>query len=253
MPVEPGRRLRREALDPKGTVVMGAGIAPGMTNLIAADLLSRHPEADGVEIVFTISTKASGGPAAAEFAHHAATARRYHGTAVVPLPEPFGRRRCFGFAEAEGGWLGDVATGRSVSPYVCIAEPAAHRAMLALNATGLLSRLPRGAFRPSKVENGAPTTEPVAHWVAVQEGGRRIAASTLECEGDFVTAGRCTRALAEALLDEDRGADGRGVFCPEDLVTIGRIMPRLDAAGVRVVDRAPDGAARLDEAVAVAS
>ncbi len=40
------RSLRREAGQAKGTVVMNAGIAPGVTNLLAAQLLEDNPGAD---------------------------------------------------------------------------------------------------------------------------------------------------------------------------------------------------------------
>ncbi len=85
-------RLRREPGPPRGTVLMNAGIAPGLTNLLAADLLARHPEADEVELVFTISVKGSVGPAGGHPDWLTATKR--HRTTVVRLPEPFGRRRC---------------------------------------------------------------------------------------------------------------------------------------------------------------
>ena len=49
--------------EPRGTVLMNAGIAPGLTNLLAADLLADHPEADEVELVFTVSAKSAVGPA----------------------------------------------------------------------------------------------------------------------------------------------------------------------------------------------
>ena len=37
---------------------MHAGIAPGLANLIVAGLLAGHPEADEIEVAFTVSAKA---------------------------------------------------------------------------------------------------------------------------------------------------------------------------------------------------
>src|ERR1700722_19248636 len=59
LPASAAGRLRREPGTPSGTVLMNAGIAPGLTNLIAADLLAQHPAADEVELVFTTSAKGS--------------------------------------------------------------------------------------------------------------------------------------------------------------------------------------------------
>jgi hypothetical protein len=71
-----------------GTVVVGAGIAPGLTNLVAADLLATHPDADEVEIVFTLSIAGTSGPHGARFVHRHLTAMPRHETIEVPLPPP---------------------------------------------------------------------------------------------------------------------------------------------------------------------
>lgn len=236
LPAAEGRSLGQRATSPRGTVVMNAGIAPGITNLVAADLLAAHPQADEIELAFTVSTRSTSGPAGGDFAHRNLTTRARHRTASIPLPEPFGRRRCLGFAEPDAGWLGAVAAGRSVNSYVCLAERSAHRAMLALNAAGLMSRLPRAALGSARSPGGGPSREPVAHWTAVLERGRRIAARTLECRGDYRGASESAVVFAQALLDDGAGAL-RGVFGPEDLLDLDRLTPPLRGVGISVVDR----------------
>ncbi|MGC2005672.1 hypothetical protein [Trebonia sp.] len=44
----------------------------------------------------------------------------HHRVKQVALPEPFGSRRVLGFAEPDGGWLGPMADGLTVSPYICL-------------------------------------------------------------------------------------------------------------------------------------
>ena len=194
------QRLRRVPGEPRGTVLMNAGIAPGLTNLLAADLLARHPEADEVELVFTVSAKSAVGPAGSRFAHRALTREARHQTTVVPLPEPFGRRRCVGFAEADNGWLGAVAGGRAVSPYLCISEHRVHSALLAFNSAGIIARLPRSAFASAPSDaRGAAGAEPVAHWVAVRRRGACLAARTLRCRGDYRSAAAGTVLFARSL------------------------------------------------------
>ena len=239
MPAEAGRGLADQTTTPRGTVVMNAGIAPGLTNLIAADLLAAHPEADEVELAFTVSTKGTSGPAGGDFAHRNLTALGRHRTAFIPLPEPFGNRRCLGFAEGDAGWLGAVAADRAVNPYVCLAESSAHRAMLLLNTAGVISRLPRAVFGSNPTTDGDEASrEPVAHWVAVLEQGRRIAARTLECRGDYLGAAESAVVFAQALVDDGGDAQGRnGVFGPEDLLALDPLTAPLRAAGISVVDR----------------
>jgi hypothetical protein len=60
-------------------------------------------------MLINVSAKSAVGPVGSRFAHRALTREIRRQTTVVPLPEPFGRRRCVGFAEADNGWLGAVA------------------------------------------------------------------------------------------------------------------------------------------------
>jgi len=239
MPAEAGRRLRQQAGTARGTVVMNSGIAPGVTNLIAADLLAAHPEADEVELAFTVSSRSTNGRAGGDFGHRNLTTVGRHRTKVIPLPPPFGPRRCLGFAEPDGGWLGSVAGDRMVSPYLCIAEKATHRAMLALNKAGLMSRLPRASFgSPPRTDEGDASDEPVAHWIAVLKQGERIAAQTLQCRGDYRCAAASTVVFARALIAS--GAGGAlpcGVFDPEDLLSLDALAPALRENGISAVNQ----------------
>jgi len=233
------QRLFRLPGEPRGTVLMNAGIAPGLTNLVAADLLARHPEADEVELVFTVSAKSAVGPAGSRFAHRALTRETRHHTTVVPLPEPFGRRRCVGFAEADNGWLGPVAGGRSVRPYLCISEHPVHSALLAFNSAGIIARLPRSAFASGREDGAAAPcplgAEPVAHWVAVRRGGACLAARTLRCRGDYRSAAAGTVLFGRSLTAVARSRPA-GVLVPEDAFTIGELRTALAESDIVVVD-----------------
>jgi len=219
-----------------GTVVMNAGLAPGVVNLVAADLVARHPDADGIELALTLSASGTSGPAGGEFVHRHLTSRRRHATATIPFPPPIGERRCVEIAEREHGWLGAAAGARSVRTYLCISEPLLHRSVLAANRTGVLSLLPRAAFVGGrKGPPGDASTEAFSEWVAVLRGGQRLAARTVEGEGDYRSTAAATVVLAEALLR--RGDLPAGRFDPEDLLSLGDVSGPLEAAGIRVVDR----------------
>ena len=136
LPAAASRALRAVAGDARGTVLMNAGLAPGVTNLVAAYLLHLHPEAHELQIVITLSSTAPRGPASAQFVRRGLTAVARHRTVDVRLPGPFGERRCVGFGEGDAGWLGGVAEGRVVRVYICVYEPTAHRQLLELNDDG---------------------------------------------------------------------------------------------------------------------
>jgi hypothetical protein len=222
--------------------LMNAGLAPGVTNLAAAELLTSYPEADELEMVFMASAMAPRGPASADFVHRGLTSSARHRTALIPLPEPFGERWCLGFCESDAGWLGGLAEDRVIRPYLCIAEPEAHQRMLALNDRGELRTLPRSAFaaRPPAAP-GKASQEPVAHWVAAAHRGQRLAALTVECEGDFLNAARSTVVFASAQLGRRQRP---GCFDPEEVFVLNDIEPALHAAGIRIVRRSRHGAQR---------
>jgi len=233
LPAAAGRSLRAVAGGARGTVVMNAGLAPGVTTIVAADLLSRHPAASELEIVFTLSLTVPRGPASADFIHRGLTALGRHRTALVPLPSPFGERRCLGFGERDAGWLGGIAEGRIVRQYVCITEPAVHERLLELNGAGAMANLPRSLIgvRKQRVD-GSAGDEPVAHWIAAVRAGRRLGVRTVECVGGSRSAARSTVVFADALR---AGPPPSGCFDPEEIWTLSGVEAELRDAGISVV------------------
>lgn len=232
LPAAASRSLRAVAGGARGKVLMNAGLAPGVTTIVAADLLRAHPDAEELEIVFTLSSTASRGPASADFLHRGLSAVARHRTALIPLPPPLGERRCPGFGEEDAGWLGGIAEGRVVRQYLCITEVAAHERLLALNDAGAMNRLPRSLVGTRHSVEGSASEEPVAHWIAAVRGARRLSARTVECRGDSLHAARSTVVFADALLT---GEPRSGCFDPEELWTLEDVQPRLSASGVVVV------------------
>lgn len=231
LPAAAERSLRAVAAGAQGTVLMNAGLAPGVTSVVAADLLTRHPDADELQIVLTVSTTIARGPAGVEFVHRGLTAVSRHRTVSVPLPAPFGERLCLGFGEGDAGWLGGVAEGRLVRLYVCVTEPATHERLLAENAAGMMRHLPRSLFRSV---DGVAGQEPVAHWIAALRRGRRLSASTVECRGDFLSAARTAAVFADVLRG---GAPRAGCFSPEEVCTLADVDAALRGAGIAVSPR----------------
>jgi len=237
LPAAASRSLRAAAGGARGIVLMNAGLAPGVTNLLAAELLRVHPAADELEIVFTLSSHAARGNADVAFLERGVRALPRHSAVDVPLPEPFGARRCVGFAEDDAGWLGGVAEGRVVRCYVCVAEPTTHERLLELNDAGALAEEGRamfGAQRP--LPTGSATSEPVAHWVAAKRGPRRLGALSLECRGHFLGAALSTVAFAEQLAERERRG---GCYDADEVFALADLAPRLLDAGVRVASTLP--------------
>lgn len=229
----------------QGTVVLNCGLAPGVTNLLAADLLADHPETDTVEIVLTFSTNGMSGRAGVEFFHRNLTrsgkndsSAGIHETRTIPLPKPFGQRTCLGFAEREHGWIESVSGGRRVETYACFDSRTAQMVFLAMNRARLLSVLPRAPFLAGKGSSPAdPTEEPVAHWVSVGIGSKRVAAATVECRGDYLGTARAMTVFADNALGR-RNSWHAGVFSSERMFRLDDMRAQLAEVGVEVVDQA---------------
>ena len=232
---EEARALRGPATGARGTVVLNAGLMPGVTNLAAAELLRAHPDADCVELAMTASTAGTLGRAGGAFGYANLRTRRRHRTAPIPLPAPYGTRRCIEFAEDSGGWLGALARGREVRTWLCFTQRLQHDALLLANALGACRALPRSRFvvehRPG---DGGPSRDPVAEWVAVGRAGRRLAAMTVECEGDYGATAAVVVTLAERLTTRELPA---GAFDVHELLRLDDVAAALAERGVRVMPR----------------
>jgi hypothetical protein len=231
LPDSPGRRLRAVPGQPKGTAILNAGRIPGLTNLLAAELLARHPKADAVEIATTLSASGTSGPQAGAFLHEHLAAERRHRTATIEFPAPFGRRRCLQFAEQENGWLGEVATGREVISFACLAQRPMQGGLLILNRLGLMRALPSAVFERGRKTSGEPSREAVAMWVGVRKGGELIGAASATCRGDYRSTAAITLAMAEAALERG-GSLPAGCVDVEEVFTIAEMEQRLRDAGI---------------------
>jgi hypothetical protein len=226
-PAAAAQRLRAETTSARGTVVLNAGRSPGVSNLVVADLLASHPDADAIEIVFSFSAGGASGRAGGESLHRHLTTARRHATAVIPFPAPVGPTRCLRFAESEDGWLGNLAARRAVTTYARFSPRALHRAVLSVNALGLMQALPVAAFVPRGRNRATElTTESLTEWVGVLREGAHLAARTITGAGNYRLAAAATLVLAEALLDPTRRHGARlGCFEPQELFG----MPELEA------------------------
>jgi NAD dependent epimerase/dehydratase family len=235
-PAAAARRLRAETTSARGTVVLNAGRTPGVSNLVVADLLAAHPDADAVEIVFSFTAGGVSGRTGGETLHRHLTSARRHLTAVIPFPPPVGPTRCLRFAESEDGWLGDLAGRRAVATYARFSPRALHRAVLSVNALRLMQALPLAAFVPRGRNRPTElTTESLIEWVAVRRRGARLAARTITGAGNYRVTAAATLVLAEALLDPARRERARrGCFEPQELFSLPELEADLRHRGLAV-------------------
>ena len=169
--------LEAEQEDARGLVVVRAGLAPGVTTLVAAELLLAHPEADAMEVVMTFSAATAGGRAGAAFGYRLLTGAVHH-----PTVRCLSRRRSAGDAVLMSAWRPKGGSprlrGARHAP-AHLPRGASHRRGVAHpERLRLLWVLPRVAFVGGRRTIPPELTrEPICEWVAVSRGGRRLGAT----------------------------------------------------------------------------
>lgn len=223
----------------RGLVVVHAGLAPGVYTLVAKEMLAEHPEADTLEIACAWSVVQTSGPGAMiDFGHPAMRGGGRRPTRVIDFPPPIGRRRCLDLGAAEEiGFFGELADGRTERIVACWTERPFHAQVLALNAAGLLSRLPLSFFTAGRRWTQRRTSsEPKRDLVTASRAGRRLAACYVEGDGDYRMTAATSVAFAEALAARrEREPDLAGVVGAEEIFDLEELRPRLEPRGVRVV------------------
>jgi hypothetical protein len=239
-PAAPGWRLKRETRSAKGLVLIHAGIVPGVSSLVAAELLRSHPDADELELALMISAGGTSGKSGAGLIHRHLTAARRHATFQAELGPPMGSRTCFEVGAEERGWLADdLVAERTVHLGVYFRGRALQALFRGMNSLGVVSGVPRFTFVAGRgrVPNEA-TSEPIAEWVAVRRSGERLAARTVEGRGDYRMTAMATVVFAEALLELRAGEPPRaGTFAPEELFTLDQLRPALERRGFAIAER----------------
>lgn len=222
--------MAAEAGKAKGTVLLNAGLVPGIANLAAAELLGTYPQADRLEVAFTILSAGTAGKAGGEFAHEGLASRSHHRTVKMPMPDPFGELTCIQLAEGHDFGFGGVAASRQIEVYLGFADRALSLGLQALNALRLMRVMPKAAFTVRRGPQDESSQEPTAVWLGARRGTKRLGASIIECEGGY----RLTAASAE-LFAEKLARDPRpGCFNPEDLFSLDDLVPPLEELGLRI-------------------
>lgn len=178
------------------------------------------------------SASGSSGRAGALFAHSLLTGSSHHPTAKLPFPKPPGTRRCLEVGAA-GGVLREAVNGVPLRNYILMQPRPLHGFLLALNAARLISRLPTASFTAgtAKVPD-KPSEEPISEWVAVEKGGKRLAARTIEGKGYYRMTAAATLAFAETLLASP--TERRGLLSIDQLLALDAVLPSLERHGVFV-------------------
>jgi hypothetical protein len=156
--------------------------------------------------------------------------------ARVPLPAPFGARRCIEFGRGEEGWVGELARGREAHVYICLRERLLNAGLVGLNALHLLRLVPTWPFTLGRRRvPDVLSREPKRDWVAVHTDRTRTA-WVIEGRGDYGMTVDATVVFARAVLDRLAAEPGlTGLYPSHDLFKFGDLRPAFEARGMRFV------------------
>jgi len=241
-PLADTQALRARKREPhQGSVVMHGGLTPGLTSLVARDVFEAHPEADMLEMVWTLTGQGYSGAGGRSWAHSYLAARPHSPVFTVPLPEPYGVRKAMQVGEDDRGWLVDLPARTEFRTGVCFYERDTDVAFRLLNSLRLRALVPRRMLvnLPKRMSRGAPRGRGTAphgacvYWIAALKDGRRITARSIQGEDDYLVTVLGTIALAETLVDLEGGCP-TGVQSVEGVMSLSDVAERLSALGVSV-------------------
>ncbi|MGC2375119.1 MAG: hypothetical protein WA484_14700 [Solirubrobacteraceae bacterium] len=223
----------------EGLVVTDVGLGPGVTSLVFKDLLAAHPDADCLENAGTFSLREPMGRGTIEdFLHRGLTSVRRHPIEALDFPEPFGRLRCLEFTDPDAaiGLVGNLGERLPVRNYGYTLERWAREPVMALNALGVISKLPLSLFTlNAERQAGSTVAKSQCHICGVARDGRRLAASAVTGKGNFAMTAAAIATCAKTLLDrKDQGEIPSGVLGVDDVFDLSEVKAGFEAQGIRI-------------------
>jgi saccharopine dehydrogenase-like NADP-dependent oxidoreductase len=241
-------QLRQQAIGRGARVVLGTGIVPGISNVIARALADGLGGADRIVTSLLLSVHDESGPASLEyFAKELAMpfSRHVDGRDVaawpftepvsIAFPQPFGERRAYLFPFSDQVLYPVTLAARSVETRLALDPPGMDRLLAFISRSGALRLLDLRRMREALVRYGrrGQPTSPHRFALRVDLSSRRgSACGTLvgSSQADAAAAGAsCT---ARALISGE--VSSAGVWMPEEVMSPSTFFARLTARGLNV-------------------
>lgn len=225
--------LRNTYRHAPGTAILNAGLAPGVSNLVVADLVRHDPAGTGkISIAVPLPWNNYHGAEGVRLVHRYMTKSGRHGSysgvhdsLLIKFPDPIGVKNCVGWAERDAGWVQRLAGGRLVRAYCYLDSPLLNSLIHTMNKMGSLHRLPLSPFLRMTERMDAPTVEPVSIAVSLQQG-ETLHSRIIECNGWYLSAAQAGEVMAREFVS-DNTLVARGCIDSDEAFTLRRIAPLL--------------------------
>lgn len=219
----------------KGVVVPHAGLTPGLSNLLAADLLKNATEVINLAIGLTFRALSASGAEGRKWVFGLLAKSAVTPVTQVRLPSPLNVRRYMSTDLAAEGWLSDPDRPPSQRLEFCFIErilDALLRGLSSLRWVSLFSRIaaPGYLHRTPK-----PTQEPIFQWATARAADGRESGWLVSAHGDYRSTAAAVRIFAEAVMRLNAESRlPRGLVRLQDVLTLGDVKPQFSASRISV-------------------
>jgi hypothetical protein len=222
--------------DPKGTFIPHAGLTPGYSNLVVADLLKRLPGSTRVAVGLTFSASGASGLGGRRWVRSLFARARAADSLVYNFPL-LGKRRCLFTALHEEGWHPELPPTIEQVLEFCMSEWPVNMLLANLKRLRLLSLVPEAIFtRRRRNPSFVPTRETVLQWARIQISNDFRESALWAIQGDYRTTAIMTAAFCDILLPLKRdGKLSAGVVRLQNLISRFDVDPMLSKAGAHIV------------------
>jgi saccharopine dehydrogenase-like NADP-dependent oxidoreductase len=245
----PTEAMKAEAAQSGARIVLGTGLAPGISSLLARLGADRVGAVEGVEVGVLLSVGDVYGPASRAYLLEEIAlpyavwiegrempARPFGGYARVTFPSPLGRRTAYLFPFSDQVFFPNTLGARTALSRLALEPPwlgALLSGLLRLRVTAMLGRRAGAKERVRRLNAWLGRRDEGRDWygivVEVEGAQGRVRASLVgrgQATGTAIGAAAVVRALAEGEVSQP------GIWLTEEVVGPGSFFKRLAARGL---------------------
>jgi hypothetical protein len=233
-------KLKAYQRNPKGVVIPHVGLTPGLSNLLAAELLEASSDAAELAIGLVFKAFGASGEEGRKWAFRLFAQGAVSPLRAVQLPSPLGLRGCVSTDLSAEGWLADTHRPPVQRLEFCMAEKPIDAMLRALSSIRLATLLSRIAARAYMHRIPGPTDEQIYQWAWVRRSSGAKQGWLISATGDYRSTAVAMRIFAEAIfrLNADSRLP-RGLVRVQEVLKMNDVKKEFAASGISILEWTP--------------
>jgi hypothetical protein len=219
----------------KGVVIPHAGLTPGLSNLLAVDLLKRVPQASDIAIGLTFKGLGASGEEGRKWVFSLFAKADRSAARQLHFPSPLNARWCLSTNLAAEGWLSDANQPPVQRLEFCMIEKALHALLKGLRSVHLMTPASRVMAPDHRHRTPQPTDEQVYQWATIRASDGREHGWLISARGDYRSTAIAVRLFAESAMRLDAESRlPRGLVRLQDMFTLDEAKAQFSGSGISV-------------------